>query len=294
LSQAPASAFCHWGIETQCTRGNDTSDFKADILTCPGAQQWGITYDDGPNPSVTPGTPGVRASLKADHLKATFFVLGSSVALFPAELKATYADGHQIALHSWSHHPFTNLTNLQVVAELKYNERIIYDTVGVLPLFFRPPYGDIDDRVRAIVNALGYRTVIWTAYPDIIRDSQDTVYVNVPVATVAQNITEWFQDPVNTNRGFISLEHDAFTFSSALAVSVLNSFNTSGSALKPMPVGDCVGMPYYLAGYNSSTLTATTTSPTASTVTNSNKSHGSKINFISSFVILFEFLFFSL
>ena len=44
----------------------------------------------------------------------------------------------------------------------------------------QPPYGDIDDRIRAIANALGLRTIIWT------YDSNDwkAVVGTVPPATV--------------------------------------------------------------------------------------------------------------
>ncbi|RKO83330.1 hypothetical protein BDK51DRAFT_2822, partial [Blyttiomyces helicus] len=70
--------------------------------------------------------------------------------------------------HTWTHHPITALTSEQLVAEIKYTEAIIYQTIGKVPLFFRPPYGDNDDRTRAIVAAMGYRTVVWN------YDSQDT------------------------------------------------------------------------------------------------------------------------
>ncbi|KAJ3984151.1 hypothetical protein F5890DRAFT_77181 [Lentinula detonsa] len=33
--------------------------------------------------------------------------------------------------------------------------------VGVTPTCWRPPYGDIDDRIRAIANALGLQTIMW-------------------------------------------------------------------------------------------------------------------------------------
>ena len=36
---------------------------------------------------------------------------------------------------------------------------------GVTPNTFRPPYGDIDDRVRAIALAMGLQPVIWTRGP---------------------------------------------------------------------------------------------------------------------------------
>lgn len=33
--------------------------------------------------------------------------------------------------------------------------------VGVTPTCWRPPYGDVDDRIRAIAKGLGLRTILW-------------------------------------------------------------------------------------------------------------------------------------
>jgi len=45
--------------------------------------------------------------------------------------------------------------------------QIIKLAVGVTPTCFRPPYGDIDDRIRAIAKGLGLRVILWQ------RDSND-------------------------------------------------------------------------------------------------------------------------
>ncbi|KAJ1564158.1 chitin deacetylase [Nowakowskiella sp. JEL0078] len=261
---------CHWGIENQCTRSADTADFKADILTCPGAGQWGLTYDDGPVVITGgSGTPEVLTALQSANLKATFFVLGVSTSLYPEQLKAAYAAGHEIAIHTWTHKPMTNLSNIQLVAELKYTERLIYETIGVVPAFVRPPYGDIDDRVRAIISALGYRTVIWTTAPDIVRDTQDTItsYQTGGVSALLANVTKWFTDTTTQNRGFISLEHDAFNFSASLAVAIINAFKTSNSFLKPMPIGTCMSLAPYKTNLTNGTQTPTTV-PTSATTAN--------------------------
>ena len=56
----------------------------------------------------------------------------------------------------------TSLSNEQVIAELKWTEKAIVSIIGVTPLYWRPPYGDVDNRVRAIATQLGYKTSIWT------------------------------------------------------------------------------------------------------------------------------------
>jgi len=46
-------------------------------------------------------------------------------------------------------------------AELYYTIQAIKLVVGVTPTCWRPPYGDVDDRIRAIANGLGLQTILW-------------------------------------------------------------------------------------------------------------------------------------
>lgn len=59
-----------------------------------------LTFDDGPSKTVTPVVLDV---LKENNVKATFFVLGSRVELYPDILKRAYNEGHYIANHGYSH-----------------------------------------------------------------------------------------------------------------------------------------------------------------------------------------------
>lgn len=59
-----------------------------------------LTFDDGPSANVTPQILDV---LRQEEVKATFFVLGSRVELYPELLKQEYEEGHYIANHGYSH-----------------------------------------------------------------------------------------------------------------------------------------------------------------------------------------------
>ncbi len=59
-----------------------------------------LTFDDGPSKDITPQILDV---LKANDVKATFFVLGARVDLYPDILKREYEEGHYIANHGYSH-----------------------------------------------------------------------------------------------------------------------------------------------------------------------------------------------
>lgn len=59
-----------------------------------------LTFDDGPSKDITPQILDV---LKENDVKATFFVLGARVDLYPQILKREYEEGHYIANHGYSH-----------------------------------------------------------------------------------------------------------------------------------------------------------------------------------------------
>ena len=57
----------------------------------------------------------------------------------------------------------TTLSDLSVVGELAWTMQIIHNsTGGRLPKYWRPPYGDADNRVVAIAKEVfGLYTVMW-------------------------------------------------------------------------------------------------------------------------------------
>lgn len=57
----------------------------------------------------------------------------------------------------------TTLTNEQVVGELGWTMQALSDlNGGRVPKFWRPPYGDVDNRVRAIAKGVfDLETVLW-------------------------------------------------------------------------------------------------------------------------------------
>jgi peptidoglycan/xylan/chitin deacetylase (PgdA/CDA1 family) len=62
-------------------------------------------------------------------------------------------NGDDIAVHTWSHRYMTTLSNEEALAELAWTMQVIHDmTGGRVPRFWRPPYGDSDNRVRAIAR----------------------------------------------------------------------------------------------------------------------------------------------
>ena len=90
------------------------------------------------------------------------FYIGSNVYDWPLQgLRAT-AENHQICVHTWSHQYMTAFSNENAFAELYYTQKIIHDILGVTPTCWRPPYGDVDNRIRMIAQGLNMTTIVWS------------------------------------------------------------------------------------------------------------------------------------
>ncbi|KAH7103383.1 hypothetical protein BKA62DRAFT_696780 [Auriculariales sp. MPI-PUGE-AT-0066] len=193
---------------------------KTDVVDCKAKQTWGSSFDDGP----TDYTNELLQYLEAEKMKSTFFVVGSRVAYRPEHLQSQYYLGHTIGVHTWSHTALTSQSSEQIIAELGWTKKVIKDAIGVTPLYMRPPYGDIDDRVRAIVKAMNMTPVMWTvAGTDEQPIAFDTFDYNVPDGQkTPQESVSQFEEMLQAAsvypRGFIVLEHDLWWQQVKLAV----------------------------------------------------------------------------
>jgi peptidoglycan/xylan/chitin deacetylase (PgdA/CDA1 family) len=198
-----------WWTCGQCIR-------TTDITTCPDKLTWGLSYDDGPSPD----TPRLLSYLASQNLKSTFFLVGSRVISRPEMVQAEYMAGHQLSVHTWSHPYLTTLTNAEIVAELGWTAKAIKEITGVTPNTMRPPYGDIDDRVRAIALAMGFTPIIWTGVGTSNFDTDDWHIASgqVSASGVLASFTSILNMAPTLNTGFIVLAHDLYQQSVDLAV----------------------------------------------------------------------------
>ena len=97
-----------------------------------------LTFDDGPSPK---DTREVLAALAKECTKATFFVVGEMVALYPEIVKEVAEQGHTIGTHTWSH---PNLARLSLPDDTREIESTFDAAQKASPEpvapFFRYPY----------------------------------------------------------------------------------------------------------------------------------------------------------
>lgn len=97
-----------------------------------------LTFDDGPDNELT---PEVLSLLEKYDARATFFLLGTKVNLFPEIVEQTIGAGHEVANHTWSHKDLTAISFNEITEEIVRTNDIIRETANVEPLLYRAPFG---------------------------------------------------------------------------------------------------------------------------------------------------------
>ncbi len=119
-----------------------------------------LTFDDGPHPKVT---PWILDHLDRVGAKATFFLVGKQVDLYPELAREIVRRGHQVGSHSYTHRNMRQLSPLEIERELVRSRAAIRRATGVSITLFRPPGGNYNETVRQATGLWGYTTVFWTA-----------------------------------------------------------------------------------------------------------------------------------
>jgi peptidoglycan/xylan/chitin deacetylase (PgdA/CDA1 family) len=135
-----------------------------------------LTYDDGPNP---PYTNEIVDYLHAQHVVATFFVVGRAVQAYPAVVRLEVADGNALGNHSWDHAHLVLESSKHIARELALTDAAIAKATGVHTRLFRPPFGARDYAVIDVARRMGYQVIMWSVPlprdwqnppPQVIRD----------------------------------------------------------------------------------------------------------------------------
>ncbi|CAG8668249.1 9850_t:CDS:2, partial [Racocetra persica] len=192
---------CWWSYST-CT--TPKPPLQHDVSFCPEPGTLGLTYDDGPNCAHTV----FYDFLKQNNQKATMFFIGSNVATLPNEAQRAFIDGHHICVHTWSHQYMTTLTNEEALAELYYARKAIKRVIGITPRCWRPPYGDVDNRIRAIAQQLNMRTIIWNLDTNDWDMEPDGTEQPAQIDAIFQSLVNMGQNGTFADSGAIVLEHE--------------------------------------------------------------------------------------
>lgn len=128
-------------------------------LRTSGGRQLLLTFDDGPDPVLT---PQVLALLKQYGALAVFFVVAEQVEKYPNILDEILQQGHLVANHTYSHPHDRRLSLLQYRSELVRAQHVLQTHTGERVRLFRPPCGKFNLGTFLLAKSLRLQVVLWS------------------------------------------------------------------------------------------------------------------------------------
>jgi peptidoglycan-N-acetylglucosamine deacetylase len=118
-----------------------------------------LTFDDGPDPELT---PAILAVLARYGVHATFNVMGWNAIRHPDLVRAVLDGGHELGNHTWTHQDLAVQSPAATWRQLEDGLAAIQRTAGVRPRFFRPPRGELTGTALQAAARLGHDILLWS------------------------------------------------------------------------------------------------------------------------------------
>ncbi|HEV2195178.1 MAG TPA: polysaccharide deacetylase family protein [Candidatus Acidoferrum sp.] len=209
LISVPAAVIATGGVAAYGAVYPRAQLFGSTICRTNSPRKLAITFDDGPNPAITPRLLDLLDRYQA---KATFFVIGRFVRECPDLVKETAARGHLIGNHTDAHRNLTWLSPSQITVELRLCHHAITNAIGAPAKWFRPPYGFRNPWVIPAATELSCKTAMWTLIPGdwLERPAEWLIRRMQPIATHAQHTATHDPNSAATGTGDVLCLHDGY------------------------------------------------------------------------------------
>ena len=123
-----------------------------------------LTFDEGYEAGYT---PQILDTLKANDVKAAFFITGHYLNTQPELVKRMIDEGHIVGNHTVNHPSMPDLDNDKLKEEITKLHTAVFEKFGYEMKYLRPPKGEFSQRTLHLTKSLGYTTVMWSfAYDD--------------------------------------------------------------------------------------------------------------------------------
>jgi peptidoglycan/xylan/chitin deacetylase (PgdA/CDA1 family) len=170
-----------------------------------GSGEVGLTFDDGPDPEVT---PRVLDLLDRHGARASFFCVGRRAERFPALAAEIVRRGHRVENHTYGHPWYFSLFGRRGLArEVDRGQETLARVTGQSPRLFRPPGGFRNLWLEPVLARRGLWLTSWS------RRGFDTVRGNA--AAVQRSLSRGLE------AGEILVLHDRGVARGAVVLEVL-------------------------------------------------------------------------
>lgn len=160
--------------------------------------------------------------LKKNDVKATFFMTGGWVESYPDDVRAIYADGHDLGNHSQNHKNMSQLSDEKCKQELLSVHERVKELTGYEMFLFRPPYGDYDNHVITNARSIGYYSIQWDVDSLDWKDYGTTSIIN----TVTRH--------KHLGNGSIILCHNGAKYTAEALDSLIQELKAQGYTFVPL------------------------------------------------------------
>ena len=123
-----------------------------------------LTFDNGYEAGYT---NQILDTLKANNVKAAFFITGHYLNTQPELVERMINEGHIVGNHTVNHYSMPDLSDEEIKKEIQTLHTAVYEKFNYEMKYLRPPKGEFSQRTLSITKNLGYKTVMWSfAYDD--------------------------------------------------------------------------------------------------------------------------------
>ena len=162
VTTVATAAVGSFGLATWAARHPAAQLFGPTIRQTGRHSALALTFDDGPNPVVT---PRLLALLERHGVRATFFLIGKHVRACPQLPAEIAARGHTLGNHTDTHPNLIWLSPPRIREELARCQESISRVIGREPAWVRPPYGARGPQLNSIVRQGGWAGVVmWSIW----------------------------------------------------------------------------------------------------------------------------------
>ncbi|MFD0586871.1 polysaccharide deacetylase family protein [Paenibacillus sp. GCM10027627] len=186
-----------------------------------------LTFDDGPKDEKT--IRSLLDTLDKHKAKAIFFVNGYRVEQNPELLKLIHERGQMIGNHSFDHINLKKEDEATVESQIGKVQQSVKSLIGSEPVFFRPPYGEGNDTVKAAAKNHGMLYMTWSNgsldWDASAKNKPEVVIQNVmdqlhPGANILMHELQWTADALDTLMD--NIETEGYTFIDPGTIRLMN------------------------------------------------------------------------